>query len=214
MKTTIITIGLILFLFSGTTLRAQDSDNDSREKFSFGVKAGLNHSNVWDEQGQSFIAKSKFGFAGGLFLGIPIGEALGFQPELLLSQKGFKATGVIIDFPYSFTQTATYVDVPLQLQIKPAGFLTLLVGPQYSYLVHVKNVYTFASDTIAQEQEFDNDNIRKNIFGVVFGADVNLDHFVISGRYGWDLINNHGDGTSSTPRYKNKWLQVTIGFKI
>ena len=214
MKNSFFKIGLILFLFSGVSLQAQNSDDGEREKFSFGVKAGINHSNVWDEQGQSFVADPKFGFAGGIFLGVPFAKTIGFQPELLLSQKGFKASGVIVDFPYSYTHTATYVDIPLQIQIKPAAFLTIVVGPQYSYLIHVKNVYTFASDTLAQEQEFDNDNIRKNIFGVVFGADINIQHIVISGRYGWDLMDNHGDGTSSTPRYKNKWLQVTLGYKI
>jgi len=210
MKKSLIIIGLMYFSL-GTSVQAQD---DSREDLSFGVKAGLNYSNVWDEQGQDFAADAKVGFAGGLFLGIPIGKFLGFQPEVLISQKGLQGSGTLYGSPYSFTRTTTYVDVPLQLQVKPADFLTIVVGPQYSYLMSERNVYTWGANSSVQEEDFENDNIRKNIFGVVAGGDINLQHIVLSGRMGWDLQTNHGDGSSSTPRYKNKWVQFTVGFKI
>jgi len=31
---------------------------------------------------------------------------------------------------------------------------------------------------------------------------------------GWDLMKNNGDGTKTTPRYKNVWAQVSVGFRI
>jgi hypothetical protein len=175
---------------------AQTSETDRRDKFTFGVKAGANYSNVWDEQGQDFNADARVGF------------------EMLVSQKGFQANGTLLGQPYSFTRTTTYLDIPLQLQIKPIEYLTIVAGPQYSYLFNQKDVYTFGSNSVAQEQEFNNDNIRKNILGFVAGGDINISHVVISGRIGWDFQTNNGDGTSTTPRYKNKWVQFTIGFKI
>lgn len=211
----ILNLALVAFCFSlgATTLKAQ-SDVDPRETFAFGVKAGLNISNVWDEKGQDFRADSKAGFAGGIFFGIPIGTYLGFQPEALISQKGFQGSGTLVGYPYSFTRTTTYLDIPLQLQIKPVPFFTVVAGPQYSYLIHEKNVYTFGDNSNVQEQSFNNDNIRKNIFGFVAGADILISHVVVSGRMGWDLQNNNGDGTSTTPRYNNRWIQLTVGFKI
>jgi hypothetical protein len=206
---------IICALFSltmGAVVNAQDSD--TRTQATFGVKAGLNYSNVWDEKGQDFQADAKIGFAGGLFLGIPIGNFLGFQPELLISQKGFQGSGTLLGAPYSFSRTTTYLDVPLLLQVKPVEFLTIVLGPQYSYLMNQKDVYTWGVNSSGQEQEFENDNIRKNIFGFTAGADINIEHVVISGRMGWDLQNNNGDGTSYTPRYKNQWLQLTLGFMI
>lgn len=215
MKKSIIVIGLIT-LSLGATIKAQEAGIDSRGIFAFGIKAGLNHSNVWDEQGQDFKADPKYGFAGGVFLGIPIGRFLGFQPEVLFSQKGFQSSGLLLGSTtdYSFSRTTTYIDVPLQLQVKPAEFLTLLAGPQYSYLMNVKDVYTLGANSSAQEQQFNNDNIRKNVLGFVVGADIIIKYVVLSGRMGWDVQTNNGDGTSSTSRYKNKWLQLTIGFKI
>ncbi len=187
---------------------------DRRERIEFGGKLGMSYSNVWDSRGEQFRADPKAGFVGGIFLGIPIGQFLGVQPEVLFSQKGFKGEGTLLGSPYSFNRTTSYVDVPLQLQLKPSNFLTLLAGPQFSYLLHQKDQYTFGQNSNEQQQEFDNDNIRKNVLGFVAGADFIYRFFVLSGRVGWDFQSNRGDGTSTTPRYKNQWLQLTVGAKI
>lgn len=205
----------MMFLSMGATINAQNfDDDDARTRFTAGVKAGLNVSNVWDAQNQDWQAKAKAGFAGGIFVGIPIGAVLGIQPEVLFSQKGFRASGTFLATEYSFSRTTSYVDFPIQLQIKPAEFVTLLVGPQFSFLVHQTDVFNAGGLSTTQQQEFTNDQIRKNILGLVTGADVNISHFVISGRLGWDMMNNNGDGTSNTPRYKNRWAQLTLGMKI
>lgn len=210
---------LIIFCLSFigiiTQLSAQDEVADGRDKFTLGLKAGVNIANVWDEEGQDFEADARVGFAGGVFIGIPIGTYLGIQPEALISQKGFQGSGVLLGSAYSFSRTTTYLDVPLYLQIKPLEELTLLVGPNYSYLFNQKDEYTFGTNSVAQEAEFENDNVRKNLLGLSFGLDVTLaKHFVLSGRMAFDFQNNIGDGTSFTPRYKNQWLQFTAGFRI
>lgn len=211
MKTKIYLLTAVCLLML-STLNVQSQDR--RESFEFGVKAGLNISNVWDSKDQEFNADPKIGLAGGVFLGIPIGPYIGIQPELLISQKGFKGSGSLLGFPYSFTRTTTYLDIPLQVQLKPAEFVTILAGPQFSYLLKQKDNYTFGTNSVDQEQEFENENIRKNILGFVVGADFIYQYFVFSGRMGWDFQTNTGDGTSLTPRYKNRWLQVTVGLKI
>jgi len=213
MKKTVALIGLVS-LFAGTAVQAQDSTIDPRERFSIGVKAGANLANVWDARGEEFQADPKIGFAGGIFAGIPIGKFLGFQPEALISQKGFRASGRLLGENYTFTRTTTYLDFPLQLQVKPIEYFTILLGPQFSYLLHQRNEYKFGLNSTAQETEFENDNIRKNILGFVVGFDVNVKFMVFSTRAGWDFQTNHGDGLSSTPRYKNRWLQFTLGVKI
>jgi len=116
--------------------KAQDADDDIRNKFTGGAKVGVNRSNVYDTKGQDFKADARMGFAGGVFVGIPLGKYLGLQPELLISQKGYQSSGVLIGNSYSDTRTTTYLDIPLQLQIKPIEFLTFLIGVQYSYLLH------------------------------------------------------------------------------
>ncbi|HLO43388.1 MAG TPA: porin family protein [Leadbetterella sp.] len=203
----------IITLLSFTTF-AQESMSDDRGKVKIGIKLGGNYSNYYDSKGEEFSADSKLGLAGGLFFGIPIGKFLGIQPEILYSQKGYKETGQFLGGTYKLTRTTDYLDVPLLLSIKPAKFLTIQVGPQYSYLLKQKDVFENPLTTVEQQNEFKNENIRKNILGFIGGLDVNVGKVIIGAKAGWDIQNNNGDGTSTNPRYKNAWTQATIGFNI
>jgi hypothetical protein len=180
----------------------------------FGLKIGGNRSNVYDTEGQQFEASPKFGLAAGVFLSLPIGKYIGFQPEFLFSQKGFKARGTALGMPYSLTRTTNYIDVPLLFAIRPAPALTLLAGPQFSFLMSQNDVFTNSLLTSAQEQQFKNNNLRKNTLCFTGGLDVNAGNFVFGARVGWDLMQNNGDGTSTNPRYKNTWLQGTVGIRF
>lgn len=203
----------IMLVTLGTAVQAQ-SQIDPRERVTAGFKAGMNISNVWDSEGQDFQADAKAGLAFGAFVGLPIGTYLGIQPEVLFSQKGYRASGTLLGTSYSYTRTTTYIDVPILLQLKPSQYVTFLVGPEYSFLTHQKNVFTVGSSTLVQENEINNEKIRKNILGFVGGLDVNVGHIVFAPRFGLDLLNNNGDGTSTTPRYKNRWIQLTVGVRI
>jgi hypothetical protein len=186
----------------------------AQEQLAFGLKVGTNYSNVYDSEGEEFDANAKFGLAAGAFLSIPIGKFLGIQPEVLFSQKGFKATGRMLGSTYDLKRTTNYIDVPLLVAIKPIKAITLLAGPQFSYLLKQKDTFSNETTNFQQEQEFKNDNIRKNTLCFIGGLDFNLEHTVISARAGWDLSNNNGDGTSTTPRYKNAWVQATVGYRF
>lgn len=212
MKKTILVIAFATFLVGN--MFAQNRDDNFREKISFGLKVGANLSNVYDSQGEQFNSDPKIGLATGIFVAIPVGKYLGAQPELLFSQKGYQGAGSILGSDYSYTYTSNFIDVPLLLAFKPIPFITVLVGPQYSFLVSDRYVFNSEIVNTIQENEFENDNIRKNILSFLGGIDLNLNRIVIGARVGWDLQANKGDGTSETPRYKNIWYQATIGFRL
>ena len=212
MKKTILIIVVIIAIASISI--AQENTTDFREKLQFGLKIGLNNSNIYNTKNEEFVTYAKFGFATGGFVAIPIGKYIGVQPEMLFSQKGFKTTGRILGSHYKFTRTTNYLDVPIFFSLKPSEFFTVLAGPQYSYLMKQKDSFVNESTSIDQELEFENDNYRKNTFGFVVGGDLTLKHVVVSARVGWDLIKNSGDRTSTTIRYKNVWYQATIGYKF
>lgn len=193
---------------------AQNLNADTRDKIQVGLKVGANLSNIYDSEDEDFTADSKLGLAGGVFASIPIGTFIGVQPEILFSQKGYKGSGSILGSEYSYSRTSNFIDVPLLVAIKPISALTILAGPQFSFLM--KETYKFDNEfiNISDEQDFENDNIRKNTLCFVGGADINLAQLVLSGRVGWDLQNNKGDGTSTTPRYKNLWYQATVGYRF
>ncbi len=212
---------IYLLLFSITLVSgvinakgSADSIIDFRDKLMFGLKAGVNYSNVYDAQGEQFNADPKFGFVGGVFLEIPIGKYLGVQPEVLFSQKGFQATGNLLSNAYTITRTTSFIDIPLFIAFKPSEFLTILAGPQYSYLMKQRDTFTNSNSSVAQEKEFSNDDIRKNIMSFAGGIDFTLRHLVIGGRVAWDVQTNNSNGAATTPRYKNVWYQTTIGFRF
>lgn len=179
-----------------------------------GLKVGPAISNVYDSEAESFDAESKLGYTVGANLEIPIGTYLGLHPEVLLSQKGFKANGTILTNNYSYTKTTTFLEVPVLMAFKPSEFLSIVAGPQFAYLMHEKEEYASDLGGFNVEEEFEQDNIRKNILGFVGGININLNHVTIGGRIGFDFQNNRGDGTQSTPRYKNTWGQFTIGYRF
>ncbi len=196
------------------TLAFAQAKSNETSGFAIGIKGGINISNVYDTKGQDFVAKAKVGAVVGAFASIPVWNIIAIQPEILFSQKGFKGTGSILGNTYKYTRTTDYIDIPLLLAIKPVSMLTILAGPQYSFLIKEKNVFESSLYSSTQEQQFNNDNIRKNTLCFLGGVDVNLSKIVIGARAGWDLQSNAGDGTNNTPRYKNVWYQATIGFKL
>ena len=205
MKKVILSIVVLAWVFQVST---------AQSGFVFGVKGGANYSNQYDSKTDDFTSTSKFGGVVGAFLGIPIGQYFGIQPEIHFSQKGFKAEGKILGSPYNLTRTTNYIDVPLLLTIKPIEYVSIVAGPQYSYLIKQKDVFSNNVFTTEQNKQFDNENLRKNVLGFVGGVDVNVKNLVIGLRAGWDIQNNNGDGTTTTPRYKNAWTQATLGFRL
>ena len=209
---------VILMIFFGTLLVTNanaQATTDKRDVVSFGIKAGANYSNVYDSENEDFVADGKFGFAAGAFASIPLGKIVGIQPEVLYSQKGFKSSGTYFGNTYELTRTTEFIDVPILLAVKPMQELTLLFGPQFSYLMKQKDEFSGGSINAIQQKEFDNNDITKNIFALTVGADLNLTNELVVGlRAGWDVKTNEGDGNSSTPRYKNMWYQATLGYKF
>jgi hypothetical protein len=212
MKKTALIFATVITL--ANNMIAQENKTDFRDKVLFGLKAGVNYSNVYDSEGEEFRADPKLGLAAGAFLAIPLGRYLGLQPEVLFSQKGFNATGRILGGTYNLTRTSNYLDIPLLFALKPSEFITLLAGPQFSYLLKQTDSFANTTTSIEQETVFENDNVRKNTMCLTGGFDLTLKHIVLGARVGWDVQNNNGNGTSATPRYKNVWYQATIGYRF
>lgn len=208
-KSMLLLITAIIVMSSSLT-----AADDTRESLKIGAKIGGNYSNVYDTEGEEFDADAKFGLVLGGFVSIPLGKLISIQPELLYSQRGFKATGKVLGFGYDFTRTTHYLDIPILVVFKPSEFISILAGPQYSYLMKQSDDFDNPISNFDIEKEFESDNIRENTFCFVGGVDVNVENFVIGARVGWDLFNNNGDGTSTTPRYKNTWLQLTFGIRL
>jgi hypothetical protein len=150
----------------------------------------------------------------GVFTAIPVSKYLGFQPELCIAQKGFYGSGTLLGTSYTMKRTTTFVDFPILVQIKPIEYLTVIIGPEYSYLLSEKNKFEFGSNSEEQQLEFDKESSRKSYLGFVAGVDINISHIIISGRIGCDILNNNEDDNLITPSYKNNWIQIGVGYRL
>jgi hypothetical protein len=218
---------------------------DERNNLQIGIKAGFNNSNLYDTKGQDFVANPIFGPVFGGFLSIPIGKYLGVQPEVLYSARGYAGSGTLAENSsgpsatttvvvkgntsqivtgagspndaqnYSFIDRMNFLDVPVMLQFKPFPGLYLLGGPEYSYLLSRSYTFTQGITSETTQQEFNNDNIRHNVFGLIFGIDLNLSHWLtFGGRVAWDEQDNSANGTSTMPQYRNFWGQATVAYRF
>lgn len=207
-----LTICLVFLLL--ISINAFSQNEDSREYISFGFKAGINFSSIYNSHTENFHARGKAGFAGGAFLYIPIAKYIGIQPEVLLSQRGFNSSGIYLLNSYELKRTLNYVDIPIFFAVKPIERLTILFGPQYSFLMSQSNVFTNSSLNRFQEDQFKSEPVRHNIFCLTGGLDFNFNNVVFGLRTGWDVTHNRENSSSQTPRYKNIWLQASVGFRI
>jgi hypothetical protein len=217
MKTTKIALILAIMLAQSVIVAQVLTGTTSKEakrRIVPGLKVGVNRSNVYNESGEAFAAERKQGYAAGFYVALPLGGLFGFQPEMVLQQKGFEGSGVILGDRYVISRTTTHLDFPLQLQFKPFKWFTFLVGPQYSVLLKQTDSFGFDGNSVAQRQAFDSEDPRRGTLGTILGIDLNFGHLVLSGRSGWDVDDNPKSGTGLTPGYRNRWLQGTIGYRF
>jgi hypothetical protein len=206
---------LVILISGGTVAIAQDNmpsvQNSPHVKL--GLKTGVNISGAYNIQGEDLTTKPRPGFTTGLFVNIPLGGRLDFQPEIAYAQRGIRATGTMFSGPYDLTRTTNYIDVSTLLAIKATDILSLTVGPQASFLTRQRDVFSDAT-TPAQREEFRHDNVRKMTVSLVAGPQFNVSPFVLDARLGWDLLRNTKAVERLTPRYSYIWYQFTLGFRF
>jgi len=174
-----------------------------------GLTGGLNIANTISSRNSDFSTDTKLGANFGIFADIPIIYPLSFQPEILYSQKGYRANTVYGDF----AQRANFIDVPLLAKIKLAPAFNIMVGPQVSFLMNTRNTYYNGFDIIQQDKYTYNGD--KTFVGGVLGLALDLNRNVdIHGRYNIDFQENNPNGRSGTPAFRNQVWQVGLGFKF
>ena len=197
-------------MFAGAVSYAQTSESKTGGVH-LGLRAGLNLSNMVNSDDADVTTGSKIGLNAAVFVELPLANVFSIQPELQFSQKGFKASGTALGSAYEYKQTTNFIEVPLLAKIKPVPGFGIVVGPQFSFLASTSTKFTVNNASYESLVKQENDNLKKNILGGVIGVEAGAKNFVASLRYNIDFQNNNGDGTSSTPRYKNQVIALGIG---
>ena len=151
----------VLLLTGICSLPAQMTDGGPR----FGIKAGVNGSNLYDDAQASDI-KTRLGLTGGVFVQLPFRKGrMALRPELLFTTKGGAydfANGKHADFKIN------YLELPLSREYRLLGFINLHAGGYAALLATADGKIDGVPSTLAKADFEDLD------FGWHAGAGIDL----------------------------------------
>ncbi len=172
----------------------------------FGLKAGLNFSNLKSEEGGWLDASTRTGYQAGVWARIG-GAGVHFQPELYVTGKSTEAKLVDADRDAEGNITFTSLDLPLLLGTRiglgPAG-LRIHAGPVVSFVVD-KNI----GESLRQVTEFS--EYKNQAWAVTGGLGLDISNFRADVRYEHGLSDLSKN--SNAPQKVNLWT-VGIGYRL
>lgn len=169
---------------------------DPTNTFSLGLEAGANFSNFIGSDVPSFGSanNAKLGFVGGGFLCLNFGPSFGIRPEILYEQKGNAISGT------TTTTEMDYVEVPVLLKFAlgtPAINPAILIGPSFNW------------NTVATASGGNISNVSSSDIGLVGGLELDVDKFLISGRYELGLQN-----IQQNSNVQNGTITLLVGYSL
>ncbi len=184
----------------------------------FGVKAGLNLSNI-SNTSTAVDTKMKTGFYAGVTATFPITESYSIKPELVYNQMGAKTD--LYDFGGIIGQVSTttkldYLSLPIMLQYNLPSNLYLEVGPEFSYMLSSNQ--TLNTVFLSPSTDINMDYLNRFNVGAGVGAGLKInENLGINARYTFGLTGIGKDGNVTDyvlSNSKNNNLQVGLDFNF
>lgn len=204
---------------------------------SFGIKGGINVASISKDGYDD--AKSKVGFAGGLFVNVPVSEQFSIQPEVMYSQMGSKVTnsvsGTVLGNTYEARSTAKlnldYVTVPIMFQFRATPAFYIEAGPEFGFLTSAKAKdinTTYVNGSPENSSTNTSEDMKDSFSGFNMGAALGLGYditpnFGINARYvaGFTDINKKDSNTNGNTslqndgnKNRNNTFQAGVYFKF
>ena len=190
----------------------------------FGLKGGINYSNIAGDLNNQDIYMNKVGFNGGIQANFPIltDGFLSLQPELLYSQKGYqyrdeKFTILGVERERKGKVNYNYLDLPVLLKVN-AGGLYFEGGPQLSYLMGIRDntEEKIGSSDYKQTTIVNKDDLAELEIGYAAGLGFQATNGMSLGlRYngGINKLAKH-NGNDELTNARNSVFQLQVGFLL
>jgi hypothetical protein len=182
------------------------------QEISFGAKGGVNFANLGGDDADEVDMESLTGFHLGLLAELKFNESFAFQPEVLYSSQGAKASETFFDEDFGNMNVdvklkLSYISLPLLLKFYPLEGLSLDIGPQVSFLVDSEaeadvQGENFSIDIKDETNSFD----FSGAFGVGYSLPVGL---FFQGRYVLGFTDVYDESN-----LRNRIFQITVGYKF
>lgn len=179
-------IAIVAILGLSNSMNAQNVD--------FGLKAGLNLSNLTGGDGDR---NSLTGLHIGGFVEIGLSDKFSLQPELLYSMQGSEAENTV-------KVKVDYLAIPLMAKYYLSEKFSIEVGPQMSFLVNDKAEF---NDSSIPDAELDASSFD---FGLNVGFAYNISsNLFAQARYNYGITT-----VVENPDIKNSVVQISLGYKF
>lgn len=203
-----------ILISGGLVAQEQQTAAESRLSPKFGIKGGLNLSNLYVDDVDD--ENMKLGINAGFYAKLPVTKGFSIQPELIYSNKGSKLTynnALFGSGEYRFN--LHYVEVPVLAVINIAKNFNLHVGPYASYLVAANITDVNENGTVDEVADLNAESFNRFDWGVTGGLAVDAGNFTIGARYsyGFKEVGESGSIASQlTSNSKNSVVSVYLGF--
>lgn len=180
----------------------------------FGVKGGVNFSNFRVDDIEDNNVKA--GLNLGLFLKLPISDAVAIQPELLYSSKGSKLRyNNILQGEGEYRFNMNYLELPIMGVFHIGEIFNVQVGPYLAYLASA-NIKNMDEDlSIQGATDLNEDNFNRFDYGLAAGIGLDFNGFIVGARYNYGL-NEVGKSNNLsgqlTNNSKNSVGTIYVGF--
>lgn len=205
----------------------------AKESFSqeFGVKAGLNFSNMLAKDNDVTLSddyKSKLGFQFGPVVEFPFSDLLSLETGLMFTTRGFKTedsgSSFGVDWESKRSVNVNYLDIPINLR---AGFdvgsmrIYGNFGPYIGIAMSgkYKGEYTYGGVTEEEDEKIEigsdkeEDDLKRTDLGLNIGAGVGINAFEVGLNYGLGLA-NLSPSTENGFKMNNKVFSITVAYKF
>jgi len=196
---------LTLFLTASFgMLHAQDNNVNTE----FGVKGGLNMSNLYTDDADD--ENVLFGFNAGVYATLPVSDFVAIQPELLFTTRGSK-----LEYNNALAQgnvklKLNYIELPLLVRVNVTKNFNIHAGGYASYLVSAKST---GDGDFEFEDQYDTDDFNKFDAGIAAGIGVDFNPISVGLRYNYGLTTIEKDGDDSSD-LKNSNLSLYLSYKL
>ena len=204
----IILASLVLTVMGFTNSNAQSSNVTK-----FGVKGGVNFSNLYTDNADDENVLT--GFNVGLYAKVPVTNSISIQPEIYYTGKGAE---VVYNNAFA-SGTAkfklNYIEVPVMLVANVTKNFNVQVGPYAGYLISGKTANE--SGTYNFQDNINTDDFNKIDAGVAAGLGIDLETVSFGVRYNYGLtkVGKENPTTKQTyPDAKNSVLSFYGAFSF
>ena len=178
----------------------------------FGIKGGVNMSNLYSDSDDINDENALWGFNAGVFAAFPIADNVFIQPEILFTTKGAELDYDFAGIEGTSKFKLSYIEVPLLVRFNLTENFNIHVGGYASYLVNAK---IKGEGDFEFEEELDADDFERFDAGLSAGVGVDFNPLSVGLRYNYGLttIGKERDGVTF-PDAKNSNLSLYLAYKL